>query len=161
MERARHIGIIADIQCGGWSTTVLTSTGKLFTVGAMNGEIRPLHNNMAPSILEFWPMESDCKIRQFSAGRTHVLGLSDEGRLYGWFDVKEFGIELWTPDMTEEPIPPASDIYSVHRGKIKQVVAGWHHGSAYIYGVGIVLWQAIGRDRALKQAMLMGQFHPQ
>ena len=31
------LGVISDMQCGGWSTTLLTARGELYIVGVMDG----------------------------------------------------------------------------------------------------------------------------
>src|ERR1700712_1975194 len=37
MVSARELGVIADLQCGGWSTTLLNDKGVLSTAGVLNG----------------------------------------------------------------------------------------------------------------------------
>jgi SCF-associated factor 1 len=86
-------------------------------------------------------------IRQFSAGRSHILALSDSGRLWSWYHVKSpaLHVKFANIDLKEislEDGPSTSSTY----GKVKQVVAGWSRSSAYIYGLGIVVWDPVERD---------------
>jgi len=37
MDGTKNVGVVADLQCGGWSTTLLNSTGQLYAVGTFNG----------------------------------------------------------------------------------------------------------------------------
>ncbi|KAL9011019.1 MAG: hypothetical protein Q9173_004104 [Seirophora scorigena] len=53
-ELPEDIGVIADVQCGGWSTTLLNSRGCLTAIA------------------------------QFSSGRKHILGLADDGKVWQW-----------------------------------------------------------------------------
>ncbi|KAF1957913.1 hypothetical protein CC80DRAFT_534415 [Byssothecium circinans] len=137
MDGAKRFGIVADLQCGGWSTTILDSTGTLYTAGVINGEsaqYRPgnLEALRFPSgypgfeTAAVWK-EPTIAIRQFSAGRKHILGLSDSGRIWSWVDLGETGLGIKFAD-------------------VKQVVAGWSCSSAYIYGTGIVLWSPVHRS---------------
>lgn len=38
MRGRDNLGVIADMQCGGWSTTFLTSAGTLHTTGTLDGQ---------------------------------------------------------------------------------------------------------------------------
>lgn len=38
MDKTRELGVIADLQCGGWSTSILNNRGAMYTVGVLNGE---------------------------------------------------------------------------------------------------------------------------
>ncbi|KAL9593233.1 MAG: hypothetical protein Q9219_007633, partial [cf. Caloplaca sp. 3 TL-2023] len=98
------IGIVADVQCGGWSTTLLNSIGCLYLYGAIN-EISAFMTRSvrisrdgtagAPQArrLTFPPAypsttkdlyEPSTAIAQFSTGRKHVLGLADDGKVWQW-----------------------------------------------------------------------------
>ncbi|KAF2678514.1 hypothetical protein K458DRAFT_480794 [Lentithecium fluviatile CBS 122367] len=161
MDHARELGIIADLQCGGWSTTVLTSKGILHTAGVLDGQ--SIYNT-APGTdhlqrLQFPPgypsssteayYEPTTAIRQFSAGRSHILGLSDSGRIWSWAKVQSPALQIKFPDVEiketsgNEPSAIQPSLY----GRVKQVVAGWSCSSAYVYGTGIVLWEPVRRGR--------------
>ncbi|CAI6341181.1 unnamed protein product [Periconia digitata] len=153
MEHTRELGIISDLQCGGWSTTILTSTGTLHTAGNLDGErwtsddgrLQPLRfptshtNDVAHN-------EPTVAIRQFSAGRSHILGLSDSGRIWAWSDTSQpaMQIKFDSVDLSESSTTTATQ--SLQYGQVKQVVAGWSCSSAYIQGIGIVLWSPVRSD---------------
>lgn len=153
MDGARDLGIIADLQCGGWSTTILTSKGTLHTVGVLNGlRSYSRHSLLAEKkfqIHTFPPGYPDSSVRldpyttikQFSAGRYHVLGLSDSGRIWYWYSAQKTGrqIRFLQTDIIEEATPGSR---SESKGRVRQVVAGWNRSSAYIMGVGIIFWRA-------------------
>jgi len=135
----------------------------MYSVGVLDGQ-RSFGGSADPKSLQFpvgYPEspaaaaynEPTITIRQFSAGRSHILGLSDSGRIWSWHDfdqpaiqVKFVNIEL-KEDSSDSPKIMNSSLY----GTVKQVVAGWSYSSAYIHGVGIVLWEPI-RPRALHGA---------
>ena len=135
MGRARDIGVISDLQCGGWSTSLLTDDGVIRTVGVLNGmtqwnardELTPLSfdaiNNELPN--------AHTAIRQFSSGRQHVLGLSDDGTIWSWSDAT---------------LPGCAVSFSAVEGTALNVHAGWDRSSALIRGHGIVLWDIIRAD---------------
>jgi SCF-associated factor 1 len=60
LDGADKLGVIADMQCGGWSTTFLTSKGTLHTVGVLNGMLIGYHEAQAsgPRQLTF-PVPAD------------------------------------------------------------------------------------------------------
>ncbi|KAF2260137.1 RCC1/BLIP-II [Lojkania enalia] len=145
MDNTRDLGVIADMQCGGWSTTLLTSKGTLHTVGVLDGQ-QVLHYHRAdlgPHCLQFpaiyknfssQPTFQDTAILQFSAGRSHILGLSDSGRIWSWYEV----------------LKPALNVKFLNieiEDRVRKVVAGWSCSSAYIHGIGIVLWDPVRRER--------------
>ena len=77
----------------GWSTTLLNSTGVIYAFGIFNGltftevrgeELKKLSFPPAypPTTNERY--EPSTAIRQYSTGRTHILGLSDDGRIWMW-----------------------------------------------------------------------------
>ncbi|KAF2011368.1 RCC1/BLIP-II [Aaosphaeria arxii CBS 175.79] len=160
MDRNEELGIIADMQCGGWSTTLLTSKGTLHIAGILNGErqyySRPHSGTKSLRFPVGYPYtaavaayeEPTIAIKQFSAGRSHILGLSDSGRIWSWYDVEKpsLHVKFVHVDLTEassgESSPAASPLY----GRVKQVVAGWSCSSAYVYGTGIVLWSPVQRE---------------
>jgi SCF-associated factor 1 len=143
----------------GWSTTVLTSKGTLHTAGVLDGQ-RILYTNPASDrlhTLQFPPAyhssataayeEPTTAIRQFSAGRSHILGLSDSGRMWAWADVQTPALQIKFANVDIEEIlsnESAATRPSLY-GRVKQVVAGWSCSSAYIYGTGILLWEPVRR----------------
>lgn len=131
------VGIIVDIQCGGWSTTVLTSEGNLFTVGildASNAEYTGQPVDQLTQLQKFGQFQVT-GVRQFSAGRCHVLGLDDHGYVWSWDNAEQPGCLLSFQNSLD-----------VAR-QIKRVVAGWAESSAYIPGKGIIFWPAVSTRR--------------
>ncbi|PSN65922.1 RCC1/BLIP-II [Corynespora cassiicola Philippines] len=160
MERVQELGVIADLQCGGWSTTILDSEGSLHTVGVLDGMIA-IHNANAepgPQRLTFPAghtasrsdrYEPTTAVREFSSGRAHILALTDSGRIWSWYHTQRSGlhVKFWSADVKEDssnkPFSASTSLY----GRVKQVVAGWSCSSAYIYGTGIVIWDPVTRTR--------------
>jgi SCF-associated factor 1 len=157
MDKTRNLGVIADMQCGGWSTTLLTSKGTLHTAGVLDGQriliatgpLQPLRfpEGYPPTATEAQYEEPTVAIRQFSSGRAHILGLSDSGRMWSWYDVKKPALQvkfiaLQLKELSSNDKSPATSNF----GQIKQVVAGWSRSSAYVHGVGIVVWDPVERD---------------
>ena len=132
MGRARDIGVISDLQCGGWSTSLLTDDGLIHTVGVLNGmtqwngkdELTPLSfdaiNNELP--------KAHTAIKLFSSGRRHILALSDDGTIWSWSDATQPGCAVTFPAVD---------------GLVTNVHAGWDRSSALVRGHGIVLWDII------------------
>ncbi|KAF2646096.1 RCC1/BLIP-II [Massarina eburnea CBS 473.64] len=159
-------GIISDLQCGGWSTTVLTSSGTLYSAGRINGESNSQSGLTTLQALHFpagYPAsaasynEPTIAIRQFSAGRSHILGLSDSGRIWSWGDKGKAGcnIKFLTVDINEASPPDTSSASPSLYGQVRQVVAGWNCSSAYVHGTGIVLWSPVRRDDDESDTMLV------
>ncbi|KAF1994341.1 RCC1/BLIP-II [Amniculicola lignicola CBS 123094] len=162
MEKTRELGVIADMQCGGWSTTLLTSRGALYTAGVldgMQGAIQSSSSADGPQPLGFpagYPASADqaaydeptVAIRQFSSGRSHILALSDTGRIWSWYAVHRpaLQIKFLNVDLKESPASGQSKSTTSLYGHVKKVVAGWSRSSAYIHGVGIVVWDPVQRD---------------
>ncbi|KAF2705928.1 RCC1/BLIP-II [Pleomassaria siparia CBS 279.74] len=160
MEHTEELGIIADMQCGGWSTTLLTSKGTLHTTGVLDGQSN-LHipgrdGPYGPQPLRFPTAyhsaacapyyEPTTAIQQFSAGRQHILGLSDSGKIWTWYAANKPCLQIKFLDMElrETSIADSVTTSSTH-GRVKKVVAGWSRSSAYVYGVGIVVWDPMVR----------------
>lgn len=138
-----EVGVIADMQCGGWSTTILSSNGKLYTVGAldsMNGI------TIGETADHFQPLDyltqSTTAIKQFSAGRRHVLALTDDGDILSWDRVNNKGLKIF---------PRSARDFG---GKPTRVAAGWNESSAYVPDTGIVYWSPI--RNAQRDQMLDG-----
>lgn len=150
MEDTRDLGVIADMQCGGWSTTLLTSKGTLHTAGVMDGQrvLRAPHRLKKLTFPEAQHDECATAIRHFSAGRSHILGLSDSGRVWSWNDANQpaVHVELAGLEIQESYLGRAANPSSSGYGVVKHVVAGWSRSSAYVQGVGIVVWEPADRE---------------
>ncbi|KAF2762766.1 RCC1/BLIP-II [Pseudovirgaria hyperparasitica] len=146
MNNIKELGIIADMQCGGWSTSFLTSRGLLYVAGVLDGMTAEYAVDGVVARLKYPasvpdplrrenPNNSLVAIRQFSSGRNHILGLSDSGRIWTWKSHAEPALQVKFLH---------ADTYE-HRkvtapGAVKQVMAGWNFSSAYVTGAGILLW---------------------
>ncbi|KAF1990015.1 RCC1/BLIP-II, partial [Aulographum hederae CBS 113979] len=145
----RDKGIISDLQCGGWSTTILTAKGVLYTCGVFDGQTTfasnphwtPLAFPAGFSKPERDSYDAFVATRQFSSGRSHVLGLTDSGTIWSWHDVHKPGVHVkfLHTDIIERTNAPDPST----RGCAARVVAGWDKSSAYISGTGILLWDVI------------------
>ena len=128
-----EMGTIVDLQCGGWSTNILTNEGKLFTVGiidAANGR------HLGSPVELFTPLQKFGQytvtgVRQFSAGRRHILGLDDHGYVWSWDRVDQLGSLISFQNGLD------------HAHRTTRVVAGWNESSAYIPGRGIIYWTIV------------------
>ena len=132
-----EVGIIADLQCGGWSTTILSSDGKLFTTGSLDS----LNGiTIGESTDRFKQLEyltqSTSSVQQFSSGRRHVLALTDDGEILSWDRLNGKGLK------------PFSRTGRDFGGRPTRVVAGWDTSSAYVPEVGIVYWKPIRNDQS-------------
>lgn len=163
MADTRHLGVIADMQCGGWSTTILTSKGTLHTAGVLDGQVIGLGDNdprkeKQPVALRFpagYPYgnpiapyeEPTITVRQFSSGRSHILALSDSGRIWSWYSTNKpaLHVKFLDVDITEASSGESSPADTSLYGRVKQVLAGWSRSSAYIYGRGITVWDPVVR----------------
>lgn len=123
---------IADLQCGGWSTTILSSAGRLYTTGIINaaGFVHIGTQTDRFDRLEYIT-QSQSAISSFSSGRAHILALTDDGDILSWDRINAKG----------------SKIHSRHGGKFAgkpdRVVAGWGESSAYVPDLGIVFWRPV------------------
>ncbi|TKA23185.1 hypothetical protein B0A50_07578 [Salinomyces thailandicus] len=154
MQGTAELGIISDVQCGGWSTSLLTSKGALYTVGVLDGaqlNRRPFMQPAMkrPTALRYPPgfaqaaerHDPSTAIRQFSAGRAHVLGLSDSGRIWSWQNIDHAALHVrFIHHDTQESSGGAG------RGTVKKVVGGWNKSAALVEGSGIVVWDVLKRD---------------
>ncbi|KAF2863123.1 RCC1/BLIP-II [Piedraia hortae CBS 480.64] len=149
-----QVGVVADVQAGGWSTVLLSSKGALYIVGVLNG----LGQNMfrcrpsaVPTPLEYPPglpppherYDSSTAIASFSVGRAHVLGISDSGRIWCWGNNGESAlrVQFAQHDLVES---------SGHGlNTVQKVVAGWDMSAALIVGTGIVIWRPATRSQDL------------
>lgn len=131
-----EVGVIADLQCGGWSTTILTSDGKLFTTGSidsLDGRTRGESTDHFKQ-LEYLT-QSTSEIRQFSSGRRHVLGLTDDGKIISWDRVNAKGLMVFSRIGTDFGAKPS------------RVAAGWVESSAYVPDIGIIYWSPLENDQ--------------
>lgn len=153
MEGVEELGIISDMQCGGWSTSLLTSKGALYTCGVLDGlqfnQRRPPYMQQPktiPTTLRFPPgmphpndrYDPATAVKQFSSGRSHVLALSDSGRIWSWQNIELRGSHIkFLHHTTKE------DGRESGTGAVKKVVAGWNKSAALIEGSGIVVWEPV------------------
>ncbi|GIZ46160.1 hypothetical protein CKM354_000929800 [Cercospora kikuchii] len=153
MQGLENLGVIADMQCGGWSTTLLTAKGALYTVGVLDGlafSQRPPHQQMArdtPTPLGFPPgypqpqddrYEPTTAVKGFSSGRAHVLALSDSGKIWSWQNAAHPGLHVkFVHHETKEYVK------KTEKGAVRKVVAGWNKSAALVTGTGIVLWEPL------------------
>ncbi|KIV87515.1 hypothetical protein PV11_03054 [Exophiala sideris] len=129
---ADEVGVIADLQCGGWSTTILNSDGKLYATGSidsLNGV--PVGQTVDHFTRLEWLTQSTSAIRQFSAGRRHILALTDDGEIVSWDRVNAKGLKVFSRTGIN------------FGGKPTRIAAGWGNSSAYIPETGIVFWEPI------------------
>jgi SCF-associated factor 1 len=138
-----EVGIIVDVQCGGWSTNLLTSDGKLFSVGILDAaDMRHVGQQFERFTRLEYLTQSTTKIRQFSAGRRHVLALDDNGEIISWDRINEKGYKMYPRDGRD------------FGGRVKYVSAGWGTSSAYVPSKGIVYWHPV--ENSHEDAMLDG-----
>lgn len=126
---------IADLQCGGFSTTILSSAGKLYTTGIINaaGHVYVGSQTDRFQALEYLT-QSQSAVSSFSSGRAHILALTDNGNILSWDRINA----------------KAFVIHSRHGGKFAgkpdRVVAGWGESSAYIPDLGLLYWRPVTND---------------
>lgn len=151
MRGRDELGVIADMQCGGWSTTFLTSAGTLHTTGVLDGQrtfgsrSAGLHALRFPEAFTFLSESHPAgttTIRQFSSGRQHILAVSDSGRIWSWYHVHKPALQIKFMNLDLDSTALESSSQSSRRyGRVRNVVAGWNPSSAYVHGVGIVIWE--------------------
>ncbi|KAK5079631.1 hypothetical protein LTR70_006486 [Exophiala xenobiotica] len=131
-----EVGVIADLQCGGWSTIILSSAGKLYATGSINSAN---YVNVGSQTDRFerldYLTQSTSAISQFSAGRTHILALTDDNAILSWDRINAKGLKVY------------SRYGGTFPGKPTRVVAGWGESSAYIPDTGIVYWSPLKNDQ--------------
>jgi SCF-associated factor 1 len=144
-----NFGVIADLQCGGWSTSILNDRGVLMTAGILNGMSHPwvsqsllkpmLYPPGFPQPIERY--DPSVALREFSSGRTHILGLSDTGIIWAWSNTENPAVQLKFHNL---PLSyGASSSATEAEGGVVSIVAGWDKSSAYIRGTGIVIWDIV------------------
>ncbi|KAK2852137.1 hypothetical protein FQN49_005336, partial [Arthroderma sp. PD_2] len=150
-QASAKIGNIVDLQCGGWSSSCLTSDGELYLAGRIDGleydYASPLGYRRLSFGLGFTATSADSyekstAIKQFSSGRRHVLALSDDGRIWSWSHRgKEAKLVEFSCAQTILNSPDPST-----PGTVTKVVSGWDMNSVFITGTGIVYWRLPGRQ---------------
>lgn len=85
----------------GWSTTILNSIGAIYMYGVFDGQrsvgqagLRRLSFPLAYPATTRTRYESSTAIQQYSTGRSSVLGLSDDGKVWMWESLMGFQIKL-------------------------------------------------------------------
>jgi len=131
-----EVGVIADLQCGGWSTSILSSHGQLYTVGiidSLNGI------PVGQSTKEFTRLEyltqSTSAVRQFSSGRRHILALTDDGEIISWDRINAKGLKIFPRGGRD------------FEGKPPRVAAGWEQSSAYVPEAGLIFWEPLRNNQ--------------
>ncbi|PWW79460.1 hypothetical protein C7212DRAFT_26956, partial [Tuber magnatum] len=133
---------VVDIVAGGWSTSFLTSDGRVYISGRLGSELDPTAEIEFPE-----------PIFQLSSGRGHLIALSNKGRVYTCVN-KSQGVQRVDFCVTVNDSDPghltpdkigkvAEDI-----GWVKKVVGGWDRCAALISGIGIVVWEPAGFSRS-------------
>ncbi|KAI5811052.1 regulator of chromosome condensation 1/beta-lactamase-inhibitor protein II [Peziza echinospora] len=132
--------VIVDIVSGGWSITFLTASGRVYTHGQISEYSFANAAHLRPSMLQF-PPNYESKIAQVSSGRSHILGLSDDGVILEWAqNVLQSGTVIKFAQIETKSYPLGSNTGGGVHGTIKKVVAGWDHSVALVNGVGLVVW---------------------
>ncbi|KAH9827472.1 hypothetical protein Tdes44962_MAKER02919, partial [Teratosphaeria destructans] len=155
MDNTQGLGVVSDVQCGGWSTSLLTAKGAVHTVGTLDADHwarRPPSRRQVPTLsptpLKYPPSyvpphqryDPSTAIKQFSSGRAHVLGLSDSGRIWSWQNVELAALHVrFLHHETRENQESGP-------GTVRKVVAGWNKSAAFIEGPGIVVWDPLQRE---------------
>jgi len=58
IEHPEELGLVADLQCGGWSTCILNDQGYIFIAGEINGEVSETEHLHSHYSLDFCDMQS-------------------------------------------------------------------------------------------------------
>ena len=124
------MGIIVDLQCGGWSTTVLTADGELFSTGLLDAA-DGVHRGEPSDHFIRLDHQACSPIRQFSSGRRHVLALTDDGKILSW---DRYGQPAAEVEFT---------LLSLIGFAASRVIAGWRTSSGYVPTRGIVFWSPV------------------
>ncbi|KIY03742.1 uncharacterized protein Z520_00433 [Fonsecaea multimorphosa CBS 102226] len=131
-----EVGVIADLQCGGWSTTILSSDGKLYTTGSIDSMNGRLVGESSDHFRQLqYLTQSTSAIRHFSSGRRHVLALTDAGKIVSWDRINAKGLMVFSRNGTD------------FGGRPVRVAAGWGESSAYVPDIGIVYWIPLQNDQ--------------
>ncbi len=142
----------------------MNSRGALFCCGRLDGlHLRrtdlPEKRGLQPLLFPpGYPHPKDrydpvTAIAQFSSGRSNILGLSDSGVIWLWANLADPGVHI---TFLHLDLPPQIDKHQTSvrelngKKRVKKVVAGWDRMSAYVSGIGIVLW--LPRKGSLSQS---------
>jgi SCF-associated factor 1 len=124
-----EVEAIADMQCGGWSTSILSAQGKVYTTGVIDSADGRI---IGEATTEFRQLEyltqSTSAVRQFSSGRRHILALTDDSKIISWDRINAKGLMVF------------SRSGAPFQGKPIRVAAGWAESSTYIPELGIIYW---------------------
>ncbi|KAI9716613.1 MAG: hypothetical protein M1828_007591 [Chrysothrix sp. TS-e1954] len=133
------VGLVADLQCGGWSTAVLNSKGEIWMNGIVDGQRFSGPSPPPPRKLQFPEGHQGPRtaVAQFSMGRSHALGLSDTGTIWTWCDVSRPAVYL---RLLGQESGGEQNHFGIEPYPVAQVKAGWSRSSALIASVGIIVW---------------------
>ena len=146
--------VVADLQCGGWCTAVLTAKGDIRMNGCLDGSgLLPLHPKKLCFPSDFQEEKGSTTISQFSVGRSHILALADNHQVWSWSGTTD-------PAEPAKPVKlpvdyatvPGDDLEILGSQKISKVVAGWSRSSAYRVGTGIIVWEPLRVSDPLSDA---------
>lgn len=96
------------INSRGWSTTILNSIGAIYMFGIFDGLRFSRRGRLGLRRLSFPPgypattktrYEPSTAIKQFSSGRSSVLGLADDGKVWMWEQDVGFQVKLVHVDL--------------------------------------------------------------
>jgi SCF-associated factor 1 len=147
MKVPDNFGVIADLQCGGWSTSIINDRGVLMTAGIIDGitqfgehpDLKPMvYPPGFPQPVERY--DPSVALREFSSGRSHILGLSDTGIIWSWNNVLDPSVQIKFHNLAL-----VENVATETEGSVRSVVAGWDKSSAYVRGTGIILWRTVNR----------------
>lgn len=83
-----------------------------------------------------------------SVGRTHVLGLADDGKIWTWDDKGFYGLQIKFLAVDLSLADPSAQ--RLRQGQVTKVVAGWNRSSAYVHGKGIVVWGIVNSMQIIR-----------
>lgn len=127
----------------GWSTTVLTSNGELYTAGTIENAFQnaSVENLERLKVSSQHPRGADrlaaMTVSQFSSGRSHILALSDAGDVWFWWLKMSLG---WKLTFLHCDVPDIGQSTG-NTAPVTRVVAGWDCSSAFVPGKGILVWK--------------------
>lgn len=131
------IKVIADLQCGGFSTSILSSDGKLYVVGIIDSKDMNNAGEAVETLTQLhYLTESTSAIAQFSAGRRHILALTDAGEIISWDRTNAKGVKIMWNEGRD------------FNGRPTRVQAGWGESSAYVPETGIIFWAPVENNQS-------------
>ncbi|CCD73459.1 HECT domain-containing protein [Caenorhabditis elegans] len=134
---------VTSVTCGEQHTVFLTKDGKMWSVGSnMDGQLG--RGSRTEGSFSIYPVSwtSSAKIIQISAGRSHTVSVTDDGRVFAWGSNEhgQLGMESkFTWQGTPRRVQEINDIV--------QVASGSNHCIALDEGGRVFVWgeQADGR----------------